>query len=342
MGVLLSVRDLTLAHGKQPVVSHANFDLQAGEIACLMGPSGCGKTTLLRAIAGLHALGDGQIFLRGEEIANSRTQRSPEARKLSFVFQDLALFPHLNVAENIGLGLQQLSRSARQARVTHLLQQFDLESLRARFAHELSGGQQQRVALARALAPEHDLILLDEPFSSLDAQLRVALSRDLRRSLKASGAAAILVSHDQEEGLVCADQIGVMQAGSIQQWGSPYDVYCQPKTEFVGQFVGESSWLPAHIKSNVLHSLLGKIELETAQHADQNVRLLVRPEDLCFDEFGLSADVLHSEFRGAYTVYRLKIGEQQLSMSASDPTLLLDGQTLRIAFKPRALRFFPA
>jgi iron(III) transport system ATP-binding protein len=340
MSALLSVRDVSLAHGSSTVVENASFDLEAGEIVCLMGPSGCGKTTLLRAIAGLHAVRSGEIILRGELASSASMHRKPESRRLSFVFQDLALFPHLTVAQNIGLGLQKLARSAHDRRVSDLLLQFDLSNLSARFPHELSGGQQQRVAIARALAPEHDLILLDEPFSSLDAQLRVSLSRDLRRSLKQSGTSAILVSHDQEEGLVCADQIAVMHQGMIQQWGSPFAVYCQPANEIVARFVGESSWLPAKIEHDQLQCLLGKFNVAPASTESANVQLLVRPEDLVFDVEGISAEVIHREFRGAYTVYRLRLNDQSLIMSASDHSALRDGETVRIAFKPRELRYF--
>jgi iron(III) transport system ATP-binding protein len=342
MNPLLSVHDVTLVHADSAVVSNASFQLEAGEIACLMGPSGCGKTTLLRAIAGLHPVQSGQISLRGELASSSKMHVKPEARRLSFVFQDLALFPHLNVSQNIGLGLQKLAPPARERRIAELLTQFELSDLSTRFPHELSGGQQQRVAIARALAPQHDLILLDEPFSSLDAQLRVSLSRDLRRSLKASGTSAILVSHDQEEGLVCADQIAVMHQGRIQQWGSPFAVYCKPANEAVARFVGESSWLPAKIEDETLQCLFGKFDLIDHASVDSSVQLLVRPEDLVFDAGGVSAEILHSEFRGAYTVYRLKLGDQHLTMSASDHATLQDGHTVRIAFKPRELRYFPA
>jgi iron(III) transport system ATP-binding protein len=345
---LLKLDAISLAHGATSVVRAVSFDLQAGQIACLMGPSGCGKTTLLRAIAGLHAPSGGTISLRGRQVSSTAHQTAPEQRNLGFVFQDLALFPHMTVAQNIALGLLGWPKAKAAAQVQALLQRLSLTELAGRYPHELSGGQAQRVAIARALAPEHDLILLDEPFSSLDAMLRVELSRELRRQLKAQGTAAILVSHDQEEGLVCADVIGVMQRGALVQWGSPFAVYCQPANAFVGQFVGESSFIDGTLTDDALHTHFGSLACtQTAANPSADataltqVSVLVRPEDLIENaDTGTAARILHSEFRGAYTVYRLEVGGHTLLMSAAHAQPLSDGSTLRIQYRPRHLRVF--
>jgi iron(III) transport system ATP-binding protein len=339
MTTLLQVDQISVKLGSQLVLQQLSFALQAGEIACLLGPSGCGKTTLLRCIGGLQHLDSGMITLRGQISDTPTTQLRPELRHLGFVFQDLALFPHLSAEKNIALGLRSLSAEARAERVMALLNQFHLTEFAARLPHELSGGQQQRVAIARALAPQHGLVLLDEPFSSLDAKLRVALSRDLRRQLKAQNCAAIMVSHDQEEGLVCADRIGVMHQGRLIQWGSPFEVYCAPASPFVAEFIGEGVWLDATANSNGLETHLGHLLLPGASIESKMARVLVRPEDIVeADEAaqGVTVSVIHSEFRGAQTVYRLRVGPElpDLLMSAPHRTPWLDGSHHRVRFNP--------
>ena len=339
MTTLLQADGISVKLGGKLVLERVSFELQAGEIACLLGPSGCGKTTLLRCIGGLQRLDAGKITLRGQVSDMPKLQLRPELRHLGFVFQDLALFPHLNAAKNIALGLRSLPADARAERVLALLSQFHLTEFASRLPHELSGGQQQRVAIARALAPQHGLVLLDEPFSSLDAKLRVELSRDLRRQLKAQNCAAIMVSHDQEEGLVCADRIGVMQQGRLIQWGSPFEVYCAPASEFVAEFIGEGVWIDASANADGLDSPLGQFVLPGASAAPRSARILVRPEDIIEADDaapGISVTVIHSEFRGAQTVYRLHVGSSvpDLLMSAPHRSPWLDGSQYRVRFNP--------
>ena len=211
----LELRSVSVQYGETVAVESADLALEAGQIGCLLGPSGCGKTTLLRAIAGFEPLSAGEISLHGQQISTPSSMLPPEQRRVGMVFQDFALFPHLNVGRNVAFGLKDLAGEARQQRVEEMLELVGLAAYADRFPHELSGGQQQRVALARALAPAPEIVLLDEPFSSLDSQLREALAREVRDLLKARGVTAILVTHDQQEAFAMADQITLLHAGRI-------------------------------------------------------------------------------------------------------------------------------
>jgi iron(III) transport system ATP-binding protein len=233
------------ASGERRVLEALSLRLDAGEIACLLGASGCGKTTVLRAIAGFEPVRAGRIVLQGQEIANGGGGMPPEQRRIGMMFQDYALFPHLDVANNIGFGLSALSKPTRAARVAEMLELIGLSDRSRAYPHELSGGQQQRVALARALAPAPALILLDEPFSNLDTDTRGRLVEDTRALLKAAGATALLVTHDQVEAFAIADRIGVMAEGRILQWGTPVELYARPVDRRVAGFIGGGDWLRA-------------------------------------------------------------------------------------------------
>jgi len=246
---LLEVDRVSHAYGKQAVVRDLSFVLAPGQIACLLGSSGCGKTTMLRLIAGFEKPAAGSIRLNGVTIANEKTQVPAESRRIGMVFQDYALFPHLSVGDNIGFGLRGESALARQRRVDEMLELIGLANRGERFPHELSGGQQQRVALARALAPQPHLLLLDEPFSNLDVELRERLSLEVRDILKRAGMAAILVTHDQNEAFVMADMVGIMREGRIEQWDTPYNLYHRPATRHVADFIGQGVFLPGEVMS---------------------------------------------------------------------------------------------
>lgn len=233
------------ASGDRRVLEALSLRLVAGDIGCLLGASGCGKTTVLRAIAGFEPVRAGRIVLQGREIANSGGGIPPEQRRIGMMFQDYALFPHLDVASNIGFGLSALSKPVRAARIAEMLRLIGLSDRSRAYPHELSGGQQQRVALARALAPAPALILLDEPFSNLDTDTRGRLVEDTRAMLKAAGATALLVTHDQAEAFAIADRIGVMTEGRILQWGTPADLYACPTDRRVAGFIGRGDWLRA-------------------------------------------------------------------------------------------------
>ena len=241
MSDFLLLDDITLAYetpdGTVPVVQNLHLGLEKGGIGCLLGASGCGKTTVLRAIAGFEPLRAGRILLGTTLLSESGFMLPPEHRNVGMMFQDYALFPHLNVARNIAFGLRRWEKQRRRQRVEELLTLTGLEGSAKRYPHELSGGQQQRVALARALAPEPELLLLDEPFSNLDIDTRERLAFEVRDILKNTGHTAILVTHNQAEAFAIADRIGVMNGGNIVQWGSPYDIHNQPANAFVADFI---------------------------------------------------------------------------------------------------------
>ena len=308
---LLAVEGLACRAGGARVVDGAGFTIDAGELAALLGPSGCGKTTTLRAIAGFHEPEAGRVLLHGEVVAGAGAALPPERRGIGFVFQDLALFPHLDVAGNVGFGLHRLPRTERAARVSELLRLLELEELAGRLPHELSGGQQQRVAVARALAPRPPLLLLDEPFSSLDARLRARLRDELRALLKSLGVAALLVTHDQDEAFAFADRIGVMRAGRIEQWDTPYALYHRPATPFVAGFVGGGRLLRGTPRADGgIDTALGVLRPAAPLPAAAAVDVLVRPDDLRPDPDGpLRAVVVDAAFRGAETLYRLRLGD---------------------------------
>ncbi len=241
MSDLLKLDKISLAYdtpeGVQSVVSDFSISLEQGHIGCLLGASGCGKTTVLRAIAGFEPLRAGSISLGDTVLSTINDQIEPEHRHVGMMFQDYALFPHLNTEKNIAFGLRRHTKSERAHRVEELLALVGLEGAAKRYPHELSGGQQQRVALARALAPAPDLLLLDEPFSNLDIDTRERLAFEVRDILKKTGHTALLVTHNQAEAFAIADRIGVMQQGVIAQWDTPYGLHHNPASAFVADFI---------------------------------------------------------------------------------------------------------
>lgn len=320
---LLDIRDLEMRYGTQVIVQQFNLQLEEGDIACLLGASGCGKTTALRAIAGFEPVHAGQITLAGDLVSTVTHIAPPETRQIGMVFQDYALFPHLTVAENIGFGLHALSRAARQERIQTMLTLVGLEGMADRMPHALSGGQQQRVALARALAPAPRLLLLDEPFSNLDTELREKLAHEVRAILKAAGTTAILVTHDQHEAFAMADQVGVMHQGRIRQWSTPYNLYHRPQDRFVADFIGEGCWLRGHVDSQgLLHTELGELDGIRCAHDDlaRPLDILLRPDDIVHDDASpQQAQVVAKAFRGAEFLYTLALpsGQHVLSLVAS-------------------------
>jgi iron(III) transport system ATP-binding protein len=327
---MLEVDGLTVNYGDRPVVESLSLRVADGEIGCVVGASGCGKTTLLRAIAGLVPAQRGTIRIGGTLMSGARVHVPPERRGVGLVFQDYALFPHLRVEENIAFGLRRLAPADRRARVDTLIELVGLQALARRYPHELSGGQQQRVALARALAPQPRLVLMDEPFSSLDVELRAHLSAEVRAILKRNGTAAVLVTHDQQEAFAVADAIGVMRAGCLQQWDRPYAVYHRPATRYVADFIGLGVFLPArrdgaHAVTTELGTLACRdgsaaVDAPGAGPADDAVEVLLRPDDIVHDDASpLRAWVLSKAFRGADFLYTLRLasGQQVLALVPS-------------------------
>ena len=312
----LELENVDIAYGGRTVVKQLSLTLQRGRIGCLLGPSGCGKTTVLRAIAGFEALQAGEIRLDGERVSTPRYELPPERRRIGMVFQDHALFPHLTVAQNVGFGLRGAANAA--LRVQEMLETMGLAHAGARFPHELSGGQQQRVALARALAPQPLLLLLDEPFSNLDVELRERLGAELRGLLAPSGTTALLVTHDQNEAFAIADEIGVMSEGRIQQWDTAYQLYHRPANRFVADFVGQGAFLPAEVINDYeLRLELGVVRsnqaIRCSEHGDVcdsgcAVEVLLRPDDVVHDDASsVTAEVVGKAFRGAEFLYTLRL-----------------------------------
>ena len=315
---VLELRAVEQKYGEQTVVRDVSFALERGSIGCILGPSGCGKTTLLRGIAGFEAVSAGEIVLDGEVVTRPGYRLAPERRRLGMVFQDYALFPHLSVDGNLRFGLRALSKRDADARVEELAALVGIGEALDKYPHELSGGQQQRTALARALAARPEVILLDEPFSNLDVDLRERLSLELREIIKASGATAVLVTHDQQEAFAIADEVGILHEGRIQQWDSAYNLYHRPINRFVADFIGQGVFLPAKVLNPrqveiELGVLEGDIPHECRVGCDVCGRgcsadILLRPDDVVHDDDSpMQAEVVHKAFRGAEILYTLSL-----------------------------------
>ncbi len=310
---MLEVNHVSLAYSDKPVVVDATFKLQPGEIGSLIGPSGCGKSTLLRGIAGFESPAAGTISWCGTTLSSPGVVVAPEKRRIGMVFQNFALFPHLNVASNIAFGLRDMERRQSLRRVSEVLELFELTGMEQRAPHSLSGGEQQRVALARALAPKPNLLLMDEAFSSLDVELRQVLLPEVRAILKQQNICAILVTHDQHEAFALADRVGVMNHGRIHQWDDPHTLYHRPETRFVAEFVGEGVMVKATADDGgTLISALGKLSIpESKQFAPgSHVDILVRPDDILHDDASqFKGEITQIIFRGSHYQYRVRIEE---------------------------------
>lgn len=320
---LLELDAIAQQYGSAVILQDVSFRLRRGEIACLLGASGCGKTTVLRCIAGFERLVSGEIRLDGTTVSRAGILVPPERRRVGMVFQDYALFPHRTVAGNVAFGLHDHAAEERDKRVKELLEVVGLGHAARRYPHELSGGQQQRVALARALAPRPQLLLLDEPFSNLDVELRERLSGEVRSILKEQGITALLVTHDQHEAFNFADEIGIMHAGRIQQWDTAYNLYHRPKSRLVADFIGQGVFIPGTVE-NARHvrcelGLLVSDEPVGFQSGSE-VDVLIRPDDVQHDDDSpFRAEVTQKAFRGASFLYTLQLphGSRVLSLVPS-------------------------
>jgi iron(III) transport system ATP-binding protein len=320
MTALLDIAAISCRYGERVVCEGLSLAVSQGDIACLLGPSGCGKTTVLRAVAGFEPVYAGRIALGGRELSRAGFTLAPELRSVGLVFQDYALFPHLTVAQNIAFGLHKHSTDERRRITQHMLELTRLTDYADVWPQQLSGGQQQRVALARALAPQPQLLLLDEPFSNLDTELRRTLCEEVRTLLKAQGTTAILVTHDQTEAFTMADCIGVMAAGNVLQWGTARELYEAPATPAVARFIGQGQLLPGRIEGNRLQCALGTLDLSASALAgygrtrplasldSYSVELLLRPWNLQpGDETCVRGRVVAHSFQGAYTITSLAL-----------------------------------
>jgi len=343
----VSQLDVRYAQRSSAAVSGVSLGLAAGEIGVLIGPSGCGKTTLLRAVAGLEPLSAGTITLDGEVVGASGHSTPPEQRRIGMVFQDYALFPHLTVGRNVAFGIHRLPAQQRQGRVCEVLALVGLEGSEARFPHELSGGQQQRVALARALAPRPRLMLLDEPFSNLDVELRERLAYEVRAILQAAGATAVFVTHDQLEAFAIGDRIGVMQAGCLHQWADAVTLYRQPATRFVADFIGHGAFVPATLDaSGCAQTPLGQVQnIQSCSGAVGVCDVMLRADDVVLDDHApTQARLLRKSFRGALYLYTLELASGQ-TLLARVPSDLnhAPGDWLGVRVQPQSpLMAFPS
>ena len=309
MTALLAVDSIECRFGPRTIIEDFSFTVSEGEINTLLGPSGCGKTTLLQAIAGFNPVTQGTIRLHDQTIAQPDDALPPEKRGIGMVFQDYALFPHLTVHDNIGFGLKHLDRAEREARIREVLDLVQMTELTDRYPHQLSGGQQQRVALARALAPKPRLLLMDEPFSNLDTELRRALATEVRDILKRAGITAIMVTHDRDEAFAISDHIGVLDNGRLLQWDRPEVIYHQPATPIVASFVGDGTFIEARVREDGwIESELGLLpNPDERWPVDASLDVFVRPDEVLVEATGVEARVLSRAFMGTQTRYAVEL-----------------------------------
>lgn len=310
MNAQLELRNVQVNYGSIEAVRDVSLTLAKGEIGCLLGPSGCGKTSLLRAIAGFETVTAGEVCIQGSTVSSASATTPPELRKVGMVFQDFALFPHLNTERNVAFGLSAMSRTEKKARVKQLLDLVGLAGYENAYPHELSGGQQQRVALARAMAPAPEVLLLDEPFSGLDSELREQLAAEIRQILKDSNVTAILVTHDQHEAFAMADRVALLREGQIAQIDTPYNLYHNPGNEFVARFIGQGSIVDVSAnESGELSNGMGTLDRNYhSWKAGETFRLLVRPDDIKYEpDSDVHLKIATKSFRGAQYLYELEL-----------------------------------
>ncbi|MCG6935113.1 MAG: ABC transporter ATP-binding protein [Proteobacteria bacterium] len=347
MAPLLELKNIECRHRGHAVVSDFSLHVNKGDLLCLLGPSGCGKTTVLRAIAGFQAVQQGDILLRERRVSYPGYTLAPEKRRIGMVFQDYALFPHMNVCHNICFGLRELGTAQKRKVSDEMLDIVGLTGMGKRYIHELSGGQQQRVALARALAPRPDLILLDEPFSNLDVDMRERLSSEVRQILKQQHTTGIMVTHDQHEAFAVGDQIGVMDEGRMLQRDTAYNLYHSPENRFVADFIGQGVFVKGTLTSpDTVKTDIGVIQGDRAYDlpTGSKVELLLRPDDIVLDEHGeLTGKITQRAFKGAEIMYTLEIkpGLELLSLIPSHHDYQL-GEQVRIRLAPDHMVAFPA
>ncbi|MFC4351297.1 ABC transporter ATP-binding protein [Fodinicurvata halophila] len=327
--------------GQLTAVDGVSLTVSRGELVCLLGPSGCGKTTMLRLAAGLERLQQGRIIMAGEVVADGRVDLSPEDRQVGLVFQDFALFPHLNVADNVAFGLKGLARDKRMERVEEALRQVSMESYRNAYPHTLSGGQQQRVALARALAPKPAVVLLDEPFSGLDMRLRNEVRDQTLHILKKSGAATLMVTHDPEEAMFMSDRIALMNQGQLVQTDKPVDLYYSPASVFAASFLNDTNQLTGVVRDGGVETALGKLEADGLADGE-TARILIRPEAIKLIPPGAHAGsgrsparVVTSKLLGRSSLIHLSVindGKEALHLHARVPGRFLpaEGETFSL------------
>lgn len=353
MSSFLSLKNVCVAYDRHTVIEDFSLDIEQGELLCLLGHSGCGKTTILRAIAGFESIESGEISLNSQLISAKNKHLPVHERQIGVVFQDYALFPHCTVEQNIAFGLHHWLLADKKSRVAELLDLVDLASFAKRYPHELSGGQQQRVALARALAPRPKVLLLDEPFSNLDVDLRERLSQDVRSILKQEHVTGILVTHDQNEAFAIADRVALLNGGQLEQCASPYMLYHYPASPFVASFIGKGAFLLAKRKEEKLYfdcasSLclsVSELSLKSSmQQGEEAFQVFLRPDDLCMDESSpIQTKIIERNFRGDVFLYKLLLenGETLFATMNTHEDYAI-GDCVRVAIKPHHWIVFAA
>jgi iron(III) transport system ATP-binding protein len=344
---ILELKGVSVAIEERAIIHSFSLSLEQGEIGCLLGPSGCGKTTLLRTIAGFEKPSSGEVWLESRMVSDHQNLVPVEDRKVGMVFQDYALFPHLKVRENIAFGLRRLTKLEQILRVEEVAELLEVSKFLNDYPHRLSGGQQQRVALARAIATRPHILLLDEPFASLDIELREQIAKEMRSVLKANGVTAILVTHNQMEAFAMADTIGVMRDGVLLQWDNAFSLYHRPNCTYVADFVGDGVFLPGTvINSTNVETELGVINGGQAHgftHGDK-INVLIRPDDIIHDDSSeMQAKVLDKAFRGAEFLYTLALdsGSEVLTLVPSHHNHAID-EAIGIKLEIDHLVVFPS
>jgi iron(III) transport system ATP-binding protein len=323
MNNAIEIKDVSVSIEGRSILDNVSFGLQEAGIACLLGPSGCGKTTLLRCIAGFEKQHQGEVWIKGVRASNPTHHLPVEQRNIGMVFQDYALFPHLSVSDNITFGLKNLNAKTVKQRFDELVELLSLEKHINKYPHSLSGGQQQRVALARAMAPRPGVLLLDEPFASLDVELREQIARELRQILKQDGITTIMVSHNQLEAFAMADVVGVMNDGKLLQWDKAFKLYHEPGSEEVADFIGEGVFISGEvINAKEVDTEIGIIQSDAVHGIEvgEKVTVLIRPDDILHDDDSdMTARVRDKAFRGAEFLYTLELdsGVRLLSLVPS-------------------------
>jgi iron(III) transport system ATP-binding protein len=341
----LEIKDIRCSYEDEIIVDNFTLGLRDTTLNCLLGPSGCGKTTVLRAIAGFEPISRGEIILDGRVISAQGVTVPPEQREIGMVFQDYALFPHLSVGQNITFGLRKQSKSRQRKVAREMLELVGLEDCMDRYPHELSGGQQQRIAVARALAPEPPLLLMDEPFSNLDVDLRERLVLDVREILRQRQTTTLFVTHDQEEAFVIGEHVAVMDQGRILQWDMPYNLYHEPASRFVADFIGQGRLIEGELTSHEsVQTSLGLLAGNRSYEwpVGTKVDVLLRPDDVLLDvEQGVECLITDRHFKGAQIMYTLRIpgGDELLSLVPSHLDINI-GQKVKVSVDAEHLVVF--
>lgn len=332
MKPLIEVKNIDCKYRGETIIKDLSLHANKGSLVCLLGPSGCGKTTVLRAIAGFEPVYNGKIKIDDKVVSSPGYTQVPEKRQLGMVFQDYALFPHMTVNDNVCFGLRQHSKQEQENIAREMLSLVGMQEYGKRYPHELSGGQQQRIALARALAAKPNAILMDEPFSNLDVEMRKRLSTEIRDILKSLGITGIMVTHDQDEAFALGDTVGVMNEGKILQWDTPFNLYHEPNNKFVADFIGQGVFVDGvMLTPTEIRTEFGTINADRAYNWPESseVEILIRPDDVLYDPEGpFQGEIIQKAFRGAEIMYTLQMdtGSKILSLFPSHEDFTIGDQ----------------